>query len=220
MARKHGRHRTTSRLEVRTSELGATTGRVLARTAVAGAVVATPLLLVAPAHAASDASWDKLAKCESGGRWNINTGNGYHGGLQFSPSTWAAYGGKTYAPTANKATREQQIAVAEKVLAKQGWNAWPSCSRKLGLREAATPRTAPKAAPAAAPKAAGAQAPTATRTRLSAPASGGTYVVQSGDTLAKNAKKHTMGLPRLLVLNPGLAKNPDEVHPGQVVTTG
>lgn len=78
--------------------------------------------------------WDSLAQCESGGNWSINTGNGYHGGLQFSQSTWAAYGGTAYAPTADQATREQQIAIAEKTQASQGWGAWPACTAKLGIR--------------------------------------------------------------------------------------
>ncbi|GAB3694920.1 transglycosylase family protein [Corynebacterium nasicanis] len=78
--------------------------------------------------------WDTLAQCESGGNWSINTGNGYHGGLQFSASTWAAYGGTQFAPTANMATREQQIAIAEKTQASQGWGAWPACTAKMGLR--------------------------------------------------------------------------------------
>ena len=78
--------------------------------------------------------WDAIAACESGGNWSINTGNGYQGGLQFSQSTWAAYGGTQYAPTADQATREQQIAIAEKTQAAQGWGAWPACTAKLGLR--------------------------------------------------------------------------------------
>lgn len=78
--------------------------------------------------------WDQLAQCESGGNWAINTGNGFSGGLQFTDSTWAGYGGTQYAPSAHMATREQQIAVAEKVRASQGWGAWPACSAKLGLR--------------------------------------------------------------------------------------
>lgn len=83
---------------------------------------------------ASGGVWDQLAQCEAGGNWAINTGNGYYGGLQFSPGTWTGYGGGAYATTANQASREQQIAVAEKVLAGQGWGAWPACSSKLGLR--------------------------------------------------------------------------------------
>ena len=78
--------------------------------------------------------WDMLAQCESGGNWSINTGNGYYGGLQFHPQTWTGYGGEQYAPRADLATKAQQIAIAEKVLARQGWGAWPACSRELGLR--------------------------------------------------------------------------------------
>ncbi|OEX98299.1 Resuscitation-promoting factor Rpf2 [Corynebacterium sp. BCW_4722] len=89
----------------------------------------------AAAPAVADGSvWDALAACESGGNWAINTGNGYHGGLQFNAGTWAAYGGTAYAPTADQATREQQIAIAEKTQAAQGWGAWPACSASLGLR--------------------------------------------------------------------------------------
>jgi hypothetical protein len=72
-----------------------------------------------------------VAECESGGNWSIDTGNGYYGGLQFSASTWLASGGGTYAPRADLASREQQIAVAERVLAAQGAGAWPVCGRNL-----------------------------------------------------------------------------------------
>ncbi|MCK7678026.1 resuscitation-promoting factor [Corynebacterium meridianum] len=78
--------------------------------------------------------WDAIAQCESTGNWSINTGNGFSGGLQFTPSTWLAFGGGQYAPMAWQATREQQIAVAEKVRAGQGWGAWPACTAKLGIR--------------------------------------------------------------------------------------
>ncbi|MFD6280020.1 transglycosylase family protein [Streptomyces sp. NPDC060209] len=73
--------------------------------------------------------WDRVAECESNGRWNINTGNGYHGGLQFAPSTWRAYGGGKYAPRADLATRSEQIAVGERVARSQGMGAWPTCGR-------------------------------------------------------------------------------------------
>lgn len=87
-----------------------------------------------PAPAVSDGSvWDSIAQCESGGNWAINTGNGYQGGLQFNPQTWNAYGGGEYAASADQASREQQIAVAEKVQAAQGWGAWPACTASLGL---------------------------------------------------------------------------------------
>ena len=80
--------------------------------------------------------WDRLqSQCEAPGLgWTANTGNGFYGGLQFTRTTWLAYGGGAYAPLAHLATREQQIAVAERVLRGQGWAAWPACSRRLGLR--------------------------------------------------------------------------------------
>ena len=89
----------------------------------------------ASAPAVADGSvWDELAQCEATGDWSINTGNGYSGGLQFNAQTWQAYGGGEYAPEAYQATREQQIAVAEKVQAAQGWGAWPACTASMGLR--------------------------------------------------------------------------------------
>ena len=89
----------------------------------------------ASAPSVSDGSvWDRLAQCESGGDWSINTGNGYHGGLQFSRQTWQAFGGGKYAPTADQATRAQQIDIAKKTQAAQGWGAWPSCTAQLGIR--------------------------------------------------------------------------------------
>ncbi|MEJ7628546.1 MAG: transglycosylase family protein [Nocardioidaceae bacterium] len=86
-----------------------------------------------PASTSTGSIWDTIAACESGGNWSINTGNGYYGGLQFSYSTWLGYGGGAYAPTANLASREQQIAIAERVQASQGWGAWPVCSARAGL---------------------------------------------------------------------------------------
>lgn len=123
-----------------------TTRRTAAKVVVTGAVLgAASAAFAAPASAAPDSDWDRLAQCEAGGNWGINTGNGYQGGLQFSPSTWTAHGGGEYAATANQATREEQIAVAEKVLANQGWGAWPSCSSSLGLTSGSTPRSTPAA---------------------------------------------------------------------------
>lgn len=95
--------------------------------AVVAAVAAVPTV-------PGNSVWDRLAQCESGGDWAIDTGNGFSGGLQFHPGTWRASGGEEFAPLAHQATREQQIAVAERVLDEQGWGAWPACSRQLGLR--------------------------------------------------------------------------------------
>ncbi|MCF4006720.1 DUF3235 domain-containing protein [Corynebacterium uropygiale] len=115
------------------------------------AALGTAAALFAPtASAAPDSDWDRLAQCEAGGNWSINTGNGFSGGLQFTQQTWTGHGGAEFAPTAAQASREQQIVVAERVLASQGWGAWPACSASLGLNSAPSERTAP-AAPAAAP---------------------------------------------------------------------
>ncbi|MGP4003406.1 transglycosylase family protein [Streptomyces sp. 8N706] len=125
--------------------------RVITQTAVVLAVFLAPAPGLAYAEPSpprgrntadpSAAVWDRLARCESGGRWNANTGNGYYGGLQFGQSTWVAHGGRAYAERADLATRREQIEVARSVLRTQGWNAWPGCSRRTRLTEgAATPR--------------------------------------------------------------------------------
>ncbi|MEU5680101.1 transglycosylase family protein [Streptomyces rochei] len=109
--------------------------RIVAVAGVTGAAVAAPLMAAGNASAATASEWETVAQCESGGNWSINTGNGYYGGLQFSASTWAAYGGTQYASTADQATKAQQIEIAEKVLAGQGKGAWPVCG--TGLSSAA-----------------------------------------------------------------------------------
>jgi len=125
-----------------------TSAVTVAKIAFTGAVLGgSGLTLAGQASAASDAEWDQVARCESGGNWAINTGNGYQGGLQFTPGTWIASGGGQYAPAAHLATKEQQIAVAERVLAQQGRGAWPVCGGPLS---GATPRNVPSGAPAPA----------------------------------------------------------------------
>ena len=110
----------------------------VAKVAFTGAVIGSGgLALAGQASAATDGEWDKVARCESGGNWAINTGNGYQGGLQFSPSTWRSHGGGEYAPSAHLATKEEQIAVAERVLGTQGRGAWPVCGTGLS---SSTPR--------------------------------------------------------------------------------
>jgi cell wall-associated NlpC family hydrolase len=126
----------------------ATSSVTVAKIAFTGAVLGgSGLALAGQAGAASDGEWDQVAHCESGGDWAINTGNGYQGGLQFAPDTWSSNGGGEYAPAAHLATREQQIAVAERVLAHQGRGAWPVCGGPLSDP---TPRNVPSEAPAAA----------------------------------------------------------------------
>ena len=197
MARYRGRHRAPSRFD------GA--GRVIARTALAGAVAGVPLVVAPSALAASDSTWDRLAQCESGGRWDIDTGNGYSGGLQFSPSTWRAFGGGEFADRAHQASRAEQIVVAERTLAEQGWGAWPACSRKLGLTEGATPRQAPT---------------TAQTVRLTAPVTDGDYVVRAGDTLGSIAAAQGVdgGWQGIVAKNPSLAANPNLISVGQRLT--
>jgi resuscitation-promoting factor RpfA len=113
--------------------------------AITGAVLGSGSgALAAQAGAATDSQWDQVAGCESGGNWATDTGNGYHGGLQFTAATWSAYGGDRYASEAQGATREQQISVAERVLAGQGRGAWPVCGGPLA---GATPRQVPADAP-------------------------------------------------------------------------
>lgn len=117
-------------------------------------LVAAGLLIPGVALAAPESVWDRLAECESSGNWSINTGNGYYGGLQFSQSTWEGYGGLRYASRADLATRAQQIAIAERTLAGQGWGAWPTCSAQTGARGSGNPNaqaTVPAPQPATVP---------------------------------------------------------------------
>jgi resuscitation-promoting factor RpfA len=109
-----------------------TSSTSVAKIAFTGAVLGSgSIALAGQATAATDGEWDQVASCESGGNWAINTGNGYQGGLQFNQGTWAAHGGGQYAPSAQLATRDQQIAIAERVLATQGRGAWPVCGHGL-----------------------------------------------------------------------------------------
>ncbi|MCX4562868.1 transglycosylase family protein [Streptomyces phaeochromogenes] len=119
-----GRHRRYQPNRINRASLTVTVG---------GAGMAIPLIGTGVANAADVDTWNKVAACESTNNWQINTGNGYYGGLQFTQSTWEAYGGRAYAARADLATKDQQIAVAEKVLKGQGPGAWPTCSVRAGL---------------------------------------------------------------------------------------
>jgi resuscitation-promoting factor RpfA len=189
---------------------GSRKGRSLVRAAVVGAVaIGTPFAVAGTANAAPDSAWDKLAQCESGGNWKINTGNGYFGGLQFNRGTWRAYGG-TGSP--HTASRAEQIAVAERTLAAQGWNAWPSCSRKTGVRghsASAGKAVAPKAA---APKTAAPAAPVALAAK-----NGADYTVAKGDTLGKIAQRFDLpgGWKAVYNRNADVLGSPDVLRVGQ-----
>ena len=192
------------------------TARIAATTFVAAAV---PLALTAaPAEAASASTWDRLAKCESGGNWSINTGNGYYGGLQFSASTWRAFGGTKHASYAHRATRTEQMLTAEKTLARQGWGAWPACSRKLGLDssdKAGSPTVAAKAVKRAPAKASRSVARKAPVKRASA--SKKIHVVRSGDTLSRiaRAKRVSGGWSAIYRANRDKLSNPNLIRVGQ-----
>lgn len=120
------------------------TGRQAARIGALTAIAAAPLGIAGTASAAESSgaapsvqntsTWDRLAHCESTGRWDADTGNGFKGGLQFTPSTWKEFGGRKYAASAEEASKQQQIEVAKKVQDQQGWKAWPACTKKLGWR--------------------------------------------------------------------------------------
>jgi LysM repeat protein len=173
---------------------------------VLGAAAMSLGVLSGPASAAEH-DWSGVAHCESGGNWQINTGNGYYGGLQFSASTWSAYGGTGYAPRADLASAAQQIAVAEKVLAGQGVGAWPTCGRRLSGGTTAA-RTTPLPAVAAT---------TAPAASAPAPAPSGTYTVTAGDTLAKIARAQGVdgGWRGLWALNRATVRNPHAIRIGQ-----
>jgi len=114
-----------------------TSVRGLVATSAAAALTTAALLTGGAVSTGADAAelrtWKRLANCESGGNWHINTGNGYYGGLQFSDPTWDAYKGPRMRERADNARKPAQIRTAEKVLDAQGWGAWPSCSQQLGL---------------------------------------------------------------------------------------
>ena len=109
--------------------------RRIVTTMLVAAATTVPVIIDAPAaDAATVRTWNRLAQCESSGRWHINTHNGYYGGLQISRSTWRGYGGKKFARLPHRATKAEQIRVGERIKRGQGWGAWPSCSDRLGLR--------------------------------------------------------------------------------------
>ncbi|MCT7357276.1 transglycosylase family protein [Streptomyces sp. 15-116A] len=192
----------------------------------AGAALLAPLGLLATggtAAAADGGVWDRIAQCESGGNWHINTGNGYYGGLQFSGATWRAYGGTAYAPTADRATKSQQIAVATKVQRAQGWGAWPTCSARAGASGSApavgsvsanqAPRKATKPAKPSSQKAA---VPKRSAGHADRDASRGDYTVRAGDTLSGIAQRHGTTWQHLYAANEAvIGGDPNVIVPGQ-----
>ncbi|WP_369221961.1 transglycosylase family protein [Streptomyces sp. R39] len=212
--------------ETAADKSGSRKGRTTA--ALAGAALLAPLGLLAAAGnaaAADNGVWDRIAQCESGGNWHINTGNGYYGGLQFSASTWRAYGGTAYAATADQASRQAQIAVATKVQHAQGWGAWPVCSGRAGATGSApesasvtTRSTTESATKSSTPSAAGKPAPAAKAPQRSTAgaSSRGHYTVREGDTLSQIAERHGTTWQRLYAANKAvIGDDPNLIVPGQ-----
>ncbi|MFD4657439.1 transglycosylase family protein [Kitasatospora sp. NPDC058444] len=147
--------------------------------------------------------WDRVAACESTGNWRINTGNGYYGGLQFDQPTWRENGGLAYAPRADLATREEQIAVAEHLADHRGLSPWPVCGARAvrghGREGAVPPRSAVPA---------------------KAVSEDGTYTVRAYDTLGEIAERLRVrgGWPALYELNrDAVGEDPDLIEPGLVL---
>ncbi|WNO71026.1 transglycosylase family protein [Streptomyces sp. AM8-1-1] len=217
-----GRHRRYQPSRINRASLTVTAG---------GAGMALPLIGAGTTHAASVDVWEKVAACESTNNWRINTGNGYYGGLQFTQSTWEAYGGRQYAPRADLASKDQQIAVAEKVLEGQGPRAWPVCSARAGLtRGGDAPDIAPDRRLAAKTDAKSKQSdrrdrpaaqrqsapPKATPTTVPTHREG--YTVARGDSLSRIADAEDVrgGWQGLYAQNRTVVgPDPDLIHPGQ-----
>ncbi|MGW3290712.1 transglycosylase family protein [Streptomyces sp. NPDC001002] len=212
--------------------------RVATLAGVTGVAIAAPLMAAGNASAATASEWDTVAQCESGGNWSINTGNGYFGGLQFSASTWAAYGGTQYAAQANQASKAQQITVAEKVLASQGKGAWPVCG--TGLSGATYNGGSSSNSSSSSNNSSSSSSGTSTRSNDSTSTSrsadrpaakktvttptgkkvkkgDGEYKVVKGDTLSTIAEKHKVkgGWEKLFKLNKDIVEDADLIYPGQ-----
>ena len=165
--------------------------------------------------------WDRVAQCESGGNWHINTGNGYYGGLQFVQSTWVGYGGRAFASRADRATRAEQIAIAQRVLASQGPGAWPVCSRRAGLTRANGGATATPVSRSTVRK------PVTTKKKVvkkktyavTNTAKGAKITVRRGDTLGKLAARYHVsgGWKSLWKANGARVTNPNLIYVGQTL---
>jgi resuscitation-promoting factor RpfA len=202
--------------------------RRLLTVAVAAGAITTGLVGTASAAHADSVNWDAIAQCESGGNWHVNTGNGFYGGLQFTQSTWAAYGGTQYASRADLASRSQQIAVAERTLAGQSIGAWPVCGKRAG--STATYRQDSAAEQSRSSRSERPATKKVTRHHASTPATmpsgssqgGRSHVVRSGDTLSRIAERHRVdgGWHALFERNRGVVSDPDLIFPGERLTLG
>ncbi|MGK5442472.1 transglycosylase family protein [Micromonospora sp. URMC 105] len=209
--------------------------RIAVGTLAVGAVTAVAAVLAPASPASAAVNWDAIAQCESGGNWHINTGNGYYGGLQFSQSTWAGYGGKKYASRADLASRGEQIAIAEKVLDGQGIGAWPTCGKKGGSSKSyassseksqksqksqkSERRSGSRSSSKATERSSRGEQHSSRSQRRSAPAAtGDVYVVRAGDTLSRIAEARDLagGWHALYERNKRVVgSDPGLIFPGQ-----
>ncbi|MFF3348229.1 transglycosylase family protein [Streptomyces sp. NPDC002779] len=199
-----GRHRRYQPNRINRASLTVTAG---------SAGMAIPLIGTGTAQAADVETWDKVAACESTNNWNINTGNGYYGGLQFAQSTWEQYGGTRYAPRADLATKDEQIAVAEKVLDGQGPGAWPVCSVRAGLTRGGESPELKTSVPDVKPQ----------TTPQSRAGKAQMYTVVRGDTLSTIADEQDVrgGWRGLYDANrKTVGADPDLIMPGQRLALG
>jgi hypothetical protein len=193
----------------------------------AGAALLAPLGLLAAggnAAAADSGVWDRIAQCESGGNWHINTGNGYYGGLQFTQSTWRANGGSG---SPQNASRAEQIRVAENVLKTQGIGAWPVCGKRGGSAHASSNGSSHHQSSSSGQShhRQKSTTPKAKATPKKAPVKvlngNGDYTVVSGDTLSKIAGDLNVagGWQKLYEKNKDIVQDPNLIFPGQKLDT-
>ncbi|MGH3312792.1 MAG: transglycosylase family protein [Streptomyces sp.] len=195
--------------------------RLAVVTGVAGAAVAIPMVTATGAQAASVSTWDKVAQCESSGNWQANTGNSHYGGLQFSDSSWKAAGGTQYAPRADQASKEQQIATAEKLLDMQGPGAW-ECAGEGGLTaDGASADVNPDSGSDSDANASPEHEPQESAPAQPKPSGDGNYAVKSGDTLGSIAASHDVDWKQLYDDNKSVVGgDANLIHPGQKLQVG
>lgn len=220
------------------------TRRAVATAAIAGAAIAVPVVMAGSASADS-VNWSAIANCESSGDWAANTGNGFYGGLQFTESTWLAYGGGSYAQYPYEASEADQITVAEAVLAGQGIGAWPVCGAYAGSGSSysgtntsgssssdsssssssdssSSDSSSSSSDNSSSSSDASTTSSTDTSSSSSSSSASGSYTVQSGDTLSQIAAKEGISDWHTLYNNneSTIGSNPNLIYPGQVFNLG
>jgi LysM repeat protein len=182
-----------------------------------GTAAVSALIAPSTAHAATSSEWNAVAQCESGGNWADNTGNGYYGGLQFSASTWNGFGGTAYAPSADQASPSEQMAIADKVVASQGWGAWPVCSRVAGVTGVPTASGVHTTPPAPSSAGGSSRSSTPSAPTFVPAVKGANYKVKPNDTLSEIAARHHVkgGWTKIYRVNSSvIGSDPSLIRPG------